>query len=374
MHLPNFIKLALINNTTSLGSHPALPPDDEMSFISHIICDRYEDIMSKVNTNDPKKLSSRLSYLVNECIKIESNNKNALEKLCMDTITKLFQIPDDTIIINSHIVDHCDMSKYRMVPEPTNDFVFDDIMDMNNLSDEIYKRRMINCLIAGCSLYYAMNTSLYENEISKINPYLNDLYKEIILYNNALLFNKSDSINGMKKTDSGKVDVLIGDENERIKINAEGVIFPVLLEYTIKGLLEIASNVGLPEDRKRAQYIMNKADYRLAENWDMRLGIPLWQKLLHSFEQAQYDINNIGSNFIIMELSKLNPGTFNKYLQNAFMLTNKGIIMSKELCDTIEYNKNLDDFDNFIKTQNSKYSINDSDEYTAEELLSEITN
>ena len=36
------------------------------------------------------------------------------------------------------------------------------------------------------------------------------------------------------------------------------------------------------------------------------------------------------------------------------------------------YNKEKDDFDNFIQQQNTKFTINDNNEYTAEELLSEI--
>ena len=46
--------------------------------------------------------------------------------------------------------------------------------------------------------------------------------------------------------------------------------------------------------------------------------------------------------------------------------------MTKELIDTIQYNKEVDDFDNFMQAKNSKYSINDNSEYTASELLKEI--
>jgi len=46
--------------------------------------------------------------------------------------------------------------------------------------------------------------------------------------------------------------------------------------------------------------------------------------------------------------------------------------MMNGFLNIIDYNKNKDDFDNFIQSQNEKYPINDSEEYTSEELLEEI--
>jgi hypothetical protein len=264
------------------------------------------------------------------------------------------------------------MSKYRMTPESTPDFSFDDIDEMRNLTDEIYKRRMVNALIAGASMYYGSNIEYYIREIYKINPELVGLYTEITKYNMAMLYNQADTIKSIERCDSGKVDIYIANEDERINIKAEGVIFPVLLEYTVRGILETASQQGLPTDRDKAEYIMSKADYRLAENWDLRLGLPLWSILMADIEKCGGDLDEIGSNFIIMEISKLQPKVFNEFLQNAFKQTKKGLSMTKELADTIQYNKEVDDFDNFVQSKNSKYSINDNAEYTPEELLKEI--
>lgn len=374
MRLPEFLQKAIVNNTTSLGSHPAFPPDEEGSFIGMVIKDRYRDVMSLVGDVRQSDLSSKLSTLVNECMSEEEASKQALEKLCMDICATIFDIPDDTVNIDVKLVTECDMSKYRIVPSPTSDFTFEDIDDMKSLSDEVYKRRMLNALISGASMSYAMNLDYYIQQIHKINPKLPSLYQEIFKYNNALLFNLRDTIRGLERNCSGKVDVNIPDVGNRISIDAEGVIFPVLLEYTIRGFLEIATLQGLPSDMKRAEYIMSKADYRLAENWDMRLGVPLWGILSDCIERVGYSVDSIRSNFIIMELSRLEPELFNQYLCNCFKKTRKGLRMTKELCDTISYNKGLDDFNNFIKTQNDKYTINDNnnDKYTADELLSEV--
>ena len=167
---------------------------------------------------------------------------------------------------------------------------------------------------------------------------------------------------------------MIGDEGERITIEAEGIIFPVLLEYAIRGILETASQRGLPEDMDQAQYIIDKADYRLAENWDMRLGIPLWGILKSLLEENGDDMTDVGPNFFIMELSQLPPENFNIVLQNMFKKTTKGRDLAKQLTDKILYNKEKDNFDNFVQVKNDKYAINDNTEYTPEELLKEVEN
>lgn len=373
MKLPKFLINAIENNTTSLGDHPAFPPEEEDTFVGFIIKTQYANVMKPFEGEiTAKELSSRLSELITECKKIESTNKEALEKLCGDICSSIFQIPEDTIDIESVLVEECDMSKYRMTPEPTPDFTFNDIEEMRFLSDEIYKRRMINALITGASVYYGSNIEYYIREIYKINPELIKLYAEIIKYNMALLYNQPDTIKSMERSNSGKVDVFIGSNGDRIQIKAEGVIFPVLLEYTIRGLLETAAQNGLPKEQDKIDYILDKADYRLAENWDMRLGMPLWSILMSDIEESGYELDAVGSNFIIMEISKLKSDVFNEYLQNAFKKTRKGLAMTKELIDTIEYNKGVDDFNNFVKVKNDKYSINDNAEYSPEELLKEI--
>lgn len=374
MKLPDFLKKAIINNTTSLGDHPAFPPEEEDTFVGFILKTQYSHIMEPFANEDIsiKEISKKLSELIAECQKIEEPNKEALENLCLDICSTIFDIPEDTIDIESKLVDKCDMSKYRMTPEATPDFSFEDIDEMKYLTDEIYKRRMVNALIAGASMYYGSNIEYYIREIYKINPELIKLYTEITKYNMAMLYNQPDTIKSVERCDSGKVDLYIGNAGERIKIKAEGVIFPVLLEYTIHGILETASQQGLPSDRDKTEYILAKADYRLAENWDLRLGLPLWSIIMSDIEKCGGNLDEIGSNFIIMEISRLKPEVFNNYLQNAFKQTRKGLYMTKELIDTIQYNKEVDDFDNFVQAKNSKYSINDNTEYSPDELLKEI--
>lgn len=372
MQIPDFLEKAIAGNKTSLGEHPAFPPEDDDLFIAALIRGEYSHAMEGIDTSDRKELCNRLNRIVAECKQEETSCREALENLCSNKLAEIFNIPDDTINISGKIVEECDMEKYRMVPDSTPDFEFEDIDEMNYLSDKIYQRRMIDCLMSGITMHYIEHSEIFADEINSINPRLMNLYGMIFKYNQALLFNQADTIKSIEKSNSGRVTVNVGDPEDRIVIEAEGVIFPILLEYSIRGLLEVASLKGLPDDIEKADYIMGKTDYRLAENWDMRLGAPLWRLFVNCAEKCEYDVMNIGPNFIIMELSKLEPDVFNKFLQNVFKKTRLGTAMMTEFLQTIEYNQQHNDFDNFIQAQNDKYAINDSDEYTAEELLSEV--
>ena len=153
--LPSHILKALRDNKTSLGEHPCFPPEEEEKFLVNLVSTTFEELSDKVGIEDYETLKSELSNILTECKKIEKNNIGALEELCGKIINDMFQIPQDTLKIEADIVDKIDTSTERLVPEKTaEDFSFDDIEDMNYLTDEIYKRRMLNALVSGAGMYY----------------------------------------------------------------------------------------------------------------------------------------------------------------------------------------------------------------------------
>ena len=82
MKIPEFLIQAIKNNTTSLGDHPAFPPEEEETFVAFLLKTQYKTIMSMFNEEDTttKTISKKLSELLAECQKIEATNKEALEK------------------------------------------------------------------------------------------------------------------------------------------------------------------------------------------------------------------------------------------------------------------------------------------------------
>lgn len=372
VELPKHIIKSLRTNRTSLGEHPAFPPEEEEKFIVNLVSDTFNEIVENTDIEDVTVLENELSTIIGQCRKIEKDNIQALEELSYKIITEMFDIPSDTLKMEGKIVNKIDTSTERLVPEKTEGFSFDDIEDMNYLSGEIYKRRMLNALVAGASMYYMNYIGNYIKEIFEINPDLPSLYKKMIDDNNLLLYISKDTLNTKETTDGGKVDVTISSKDEYPFIKAEGLLFPILFEETVKGILELAISHGLPNNVEKAKYVIGKADFKIAEVWDMRLGYALWKLIQDEISECGYDILEIGINFFLMELSQMDTEEFNSTLKEIFARTKKGKRNIDEIVQRITYNKDKDEFDDYIKTKNdSTIQINDDEYFTPEELITD---
>lgn len=374
--LPKHIQRSIMDKGTSLGDHPAIPRDEEVPFLLGVAESEYEAASNGIPDwclDDKRAAAAELDRLMTKCMKLESGQNEALCAICCDVLSEMFDIPDDTIDISVELVARCDMSKFRVTPEPTRDFQFYDADDMAEMSDMVYQRRAIDALVAGAAISLLEDSSPWKDRISSVDPRLPDLYNAIMKLRRFLLFMKDDSISETRKDETGSADVTIPDSGERVGMHAKGVVFPIMLEYAVRGLLEVASIHGLPDDEERAEYILSKADYRLAENWDSRLGPGLWRAICRVMSERGVSVSDVGANFMIMELSSMSPGNFNTFMRNVLGRTVKGYEMAEALGKTIEYNKEADRFNNFVKARNSRYAINDGECYSADELLSEAS-
>lgn len=371
MKLPKNILDIIVSNKTSLGDNAALPPEMDDKFLVFLVNEHYEGLLSHFDSIDIDELRQELSNSMSECKQIERNNKEALEKLCGDLVNELFQIPSDTISIDMKLVDKVDVKQERLVPERV-DYSFEDIDDINSLSAEIYKRRLLNAIIVGASMFYGEMVDSYKKELSHINKRLIYLYKKIMTINDILLFHTKQDIRA-KQEDGGRVDVYLSDSSMPVRIEAQGIIFPVLLQETIKGILELSISHGLPSDRTKAQYITSKSDFKLAEIWDQRLGLPLWKRINNVVKHNGDNSIELGLNFLLMELSMLPPSKFNPIMQEIFANTTSGQKLIGKLSMHIKYQKEQDDFDNFMTNMQSdnEYPINDNDEFSSDELIND---
>ena len=144
------------------------------------------------------------------------------------------------------------------------------------------------------------------------------------------------------------------------------------MEETIKGILELAISHGLPENIEKAKYVISKSDFKLAELWDMRLGYALWSLIEEEFEECGLDILEVGVNFFLMELSEMDCGEFNKTLQEIFARTKRGKRLIVDIVDKISYNKEKDEFDDYIQTKNDdQIQITDNEFISSEELITD---
>ena len=369
MELPKNILNIIASNKTSLGDNPALPPEMDDKFLVFLVNDYYKELLTHFDSIDIEELTDDLSATMTECKRIENENKEALEKICFEFVNNVFNIPSDTLSIDMELVDKVDTQQERLVPENSDNFSFDSIDDIHSLTNEIYKRRFLNALIIGAAMDFAEQYIFVENKLDEINGTLRENYKKIWFINNLLLFHTKQSLS-KKQKDGGNVDVYISNETTPPRIEAKAILSPILVEETIKGLLELAISHGLPKEKDKAEYVMSKADFKLAEVWDQRVGLPLWIRIRKIMKECNVSVH---PSFLFMELASLETDKFNTTMQEILAGTKMGRHLIKEIVRNIHYNIDIDDFDDYISNQQlpqDEIPMND-EEFTSDDLIND---
>lgn len=368
--LPKHLYGLLSTHTTSLGDNAAFPDEDDHPFDYTIIKSRFKLVVDELDTlglesTDNDYLVSELSGLISKCKEMETPIKDFLEKLCENVVNKIFSIPEETVNLECKLVGKVKPEKpVRVVPEPTNSDVikFKDVNDIKFSKEAIAKRRFINAMIQGAAYTYANDVSLYEEELDKVNSELIPIYDRIRKINDYLLFAKKDNITDDNIMQGAYVETKVGSSDERSEIKAQGIVFPLLLQETIKGFFELFSIHGLPSDRKLANYIIRKSDFIKAEPWDMRFGVPLWKMTFGGVENSSV-IPYAFTNLIEMPCS-----TFNSSMKEILSMTETGENILSDIVDAASNDSEYQEFQGRIAKRNLEKSVINDGYFSAGEL------
>ena len=357
--LPQFLFKMVKTHTTSLGDNEVFPNGDEYPFDYIILKERFNEVCDAIEDLgivelDEDNLMSELSSLLKECKELEEPVRDTLEKICENAVNRLFAIPSEILNIKCKLVDRIKFKNaIRLRPEADGDikYTFADVHDIEFSKKAIAKRRVINSLIQGGSYLYANVIGLYIDEINRLNPKLLQLYRTITIINDYLLFTKEEEMTDDKPMQGSYVETHLGMNGEKTTINVQGIIFPLLLQETIKGLFELFSAHGLPTDREKAKYIVRKADFVLAEPWDLRLGVGLWKRV---FGKVQ-DTNMIP--YMFTNLISLSEEEFTITMKEILSNTQRGNELIDDLMQSAEYDSGYQQFQNRINAKNLDRSL-----------------
>ena len=367
--LPQFLFKLVKTHTTSLGDNEAFPTSDEYPFDYILLKERYNEVCDAIDdigleSLDEDYLMSELSSLVTKCKELDTPVRDALEKICENALNKLFAIPEESINMTFKLVDRVKFkSPIRMRPESSDSlkYNFKDIADIDLSNKAIGKRRFIDALIQGASYIYANVEGLYIDDIDRINPELPRLYRKIRIINDFLLFTKKEEMSDDKPMQGSYVETHLGIDDAKTTIKAQGIIFPLLFHEAIKGLFELFSAHGLPQDREKAQYIIRKADFVLAEPWDLRLGVGLWRMIFGGVE----DTNMIP--YMFTSFVKIPTDEFNLSVKEILSNTEKGNEIINALMTDAEYDNGYQQFTNRINARNVDKSLIQDSYFTGAE-------
>jgi len=287
--LPNVLYNNLKQHKTSLGDNPCFPEEAKYPFDYIIIKDRYTEVIDKfktlgeeVNGKSLDEIKTLCNRLIHECMEIERKHRDFLNKLCVSVVNEILCVPENTVIIKCNLVDSVKPTKQpRVIPEDDvkNVYSFDDVDDIKNSNYEILKRRVINSIIQGASYKLSLKYQMFVDEINNIEPELIELYKKITILGDYILFNEEAKIDERNLSLGAYVSVSLGTFGKKTIIDSQALIFPYLLKETIRGFFELFASHSLPEDNEKAMYIIRHADFMVAESWDLRFGVKLWDIL-----------------------------------------------------------------------------------------------
>lgn len=357
--LPQFLFKSVKAHETSLGDSSMFPSGGDYPFDYTILKERFNEVCDAImelglERLDEDYLMSELSSTLKICKEMETQIRDTLEKICENAINRLFAIPEEMLNLKCKLVDKVKFKNaIRLKPESDDKitYTFDDVSDIELFDKAVEKRRFINSLIQGAAYTYSKILGLYVEDIDRINRDLIPLYMKIVTINDYLLFTKKEEMSDINPMQGSYVEVHLGGVGEKTTINSQGIVFPLLLQETIKGLFELFSAHGLPEDKEKAVFVVKKADFVLAEPWDMRFGVTLWNKIFGRVE----DTNMIP--YMFTSLIRQSNEEFSISIKEILSNTNRGNEILDKLMKDAEYDNGYQQFTNRINAKNIDKSL-----------------
>lgn len=347
--LPDDIVSKIVSNKTSLGNNPSLPDIFDEPFLLKLIEKGFNDSKDKlkeigeISDVDGTEVEEVLAKLILKCAEIEKPYRSELERICLNYIIDLFEIPEETVDITLKLRDKVSLSGSKILIDPYDgDVELDSVETAMSLKDEVYKRRLLDALSMGASIRLSSDINSYIGEIDKIDNRLGDMYNKIIALNNYVLYTKDDfGIDDDNNMQLGVSELTLSNIDEKPLINTQAVIFPVLLSETIRGLIELFISHGLPKDINITMSVLGKSDFLKAEPWDMKIGPQLWDLLSSTFN----DITTIELPYLLKRISEMDVELFNKVMKEIFAKTKKG----KDIMSKLSHKSKKDvDYDKFV--------------------------
>ena len=368
----------------SLGDHPIFPQSDEKTFEQKIMAERFEEVMRNYKqkfdcetiNNDDVKLTQM--PLVGECMQIEGKHKGELEKLAVQMIRDEYNISEDILEITAELTDKVSMEGTKKEKLPTMvEVEFQDHDQIQDANDNVYKRRFLNAMTQGAAKKSSHMFHLVDKELSAMDPRLTNKYGKLMAAADYGYFVEpdmhdiseiqADGVSVGKTVSGGIVKVTLPtEENPKCHIHAQAMVFPVLIHELVKGVMEILSAHGLPEDDNVAIYVISKADFLAAEPWDMRLGPALWERFTKLIKPEDFHLKHN----VYSELAALPVNEFNRSMREVMAGTKLGQDIINELVEGCKSRIQEDDYRDEIGDDDSGgFSLNDLDDIDINDLL-----
>ena len=358
----------------SLGAHPIFPDEDERYFEEKIMGERFKDVVDNykqkfdVEHIDQNEALQIQLPLIKDIMAIENKHKKELEALAEKMIRDEFDMSEEDVEIKAELVETISLDgTQKNSSDKLSEMEFDNHDSIKDANDNVYKRRFLNAMTQGAAKKSTHMYHMVDKELKDMDPRLMAKYGKLIAaadYSYFIIPNMDEQVAG------GIVTVTLPTEkNSKAIIHAQAIVFPVLIHELVKGVMEILSAHGLPEDEKISEYVINKADYVGAEPWDMRLGPALWERFTKLINPADFNLKH----HIYSEIAAMPVNKFNKVMREIMAGTKEGknliLEMTKRIKKELQEEENKLTMDGIGDSNDSTFTLDDLNNIDPSSLL-----
>jgi hypothetical protein len=356
-------KLQLEETPLKIIPFPKTGDEPNQNFQEQLASERYAQVIEKIRlyTNLDTTIVGKqglnqymgeMMESVYKIVELETPHREQLEELGINLVKKEMGIPEGVIQFDAKIIgfDSVETDDFNMdKPKEPQDPVNIEQQEINDESEifklECAKRRCINAIIQGASKRGHYMYHYVEQEIIDIvgNSGVIGMYGKMMSVNDALYWHLPDNSLEMMAAEgsiAGKEEVDRTTEPPTIKVRA--INFPALIHELIKGILELFSHQGEPEDKDLFVKVMQQEDLLHKEMWDLRLGPSMWDRIRSQFpEEILVDETLVEhQNYLITEIFKLPAKTFLIFIKEVLTGSDKGKKYMSKLMKNVYENIN----------------------------------
>lgn len=365
------IERRITNRQNPLGANPAYPEGTpESNFEEIIASDQFKSSIEKIKTYasrknirvvdgrgviQPMALVQLQMSLVRDMIAKERNHKPQLEKLAVRLLKQDFNIPgelqvkvedgktiyyDGTLQYDISLTLPVDLSNAQTEMEMEMEENPEEVIEnIEELDLEVAKRRFLNAMMAGAAFKGQYMFHMAEDEINAIDDELITEYGLLMAITEWAYF----MIPPEQAAAAASSDEQAGG-SERVDFTTDPPTlicrarsFPLLCHEIVKSYMEYMSAWGLPQSDEegaeaKAKYILSKADFLEAENWDLMLGPGFWGRFLEAIDENELDIKSK----LYIKIAQMPARDFNNFMKEVLKKSERGKRMMVDLANEIK--------------------------------------
>jgi len=311
-------KLQKMIDTKDTPYH-ALPQVPGGEFLSDIASTRFRMIVkliekySGVKVRTINDMASALMRVLQRVKDIERTYTPQLEELAVILVEQYFGIKKGEMEFDAKLQRSVDISGIRNLDAEQAKEVGEKLPSFD-IDLEVSKRRFINGLIQGAGINSLYMFHLIGEELNAIDPDLVNMYGLLSALTEFGYWVTSPTMSGLELSDApAGGQVKLDFSKEEPVVVAVALTFPMLVHELVKGVMELMSSHGLPEDEKTREQVLNRADNFQDETWDIRFGPEIWKRLVNALSTE--NLNNRALSMLYDEVVQLDAATFSDFVQ-----------------------------------------------------------